>query len=307
MNKALAAVLLAIPLTVFAQDQAPAAPVAPQAPSTNLNVHEQQPTYSDIYCAGFLTKEHISNANHVLAGLNAPHETRFAGSAGNQYVYLSGPGYAVGNRYTVVRRVEDADRYESLPGQHALLKNAGAEYFDVGRLVVTYIDKEVAVAQIEFSCQPMVPGDILMPFHEKEMVKFREGRVEFARFAPYGGTTGRIVEGKEFDQVLGTGSKAYINLGANKGLHPGDYLRIERNYDPSLMYPVDRYSMDSPAYSDESMNNLKLSNSDYKKLPYRGIGEMVVLSVTPDTATVMVTMALEDVQVGDVVEVEKQQ
>ena len=73
------------------------------------------------------------------------------------------------------------------------------------------------------------------------------------------------------------------------------------------MYPVDRFSMDSPSYSDESQNNLKLTKSDYKKLPYRGIGEMVVLSVTADTATVMVTNALEDVQVGDIVEVEKEQ
>ncbi|HEU5399710.1 MAG TPA: hypothetical protein VFU86_00050 [Terriglobales bacterium] len=310
MKKALAALLLAIPITVFAQDQAPAA-AAPQAeyvPGTNLTVHQQQPTYSDIYCAGFVSKDHISNANHVLAGLNTPHETRFAGNAsGNSYIYLEGPGYVVGNRYSVVRRVEDPDRYESRPGLHKMLKDAGSEYFDIGRVVVTYIDKDVAVGQVEFTCEPMTPGDLLVPFHEKEMVKFREGHAAFARFAPAGGTSGRIIDGKDFDQDLGTGQKVYVNIGANKGIHPGDYLRIVRNYDPSLMLPVDQASLQPPYYSDESKNNVKLTKSDYKKLPWRGVGEMVVLSVTPDTATCMITMALEDVLIGDVVEVEKEQ
>ncbi len=308
MKKVLAAMLLAIPLIAFAQDQDQAPAAGQMAPSTNLKVHEQEPTYSDIYCAGFVTKEHISNADHVLAGLNSPHETRFAGNpAGNSYIYLEGPGYAVGNRYSVVRRVEDPDRYESMPGLHKLLKNAGEEYFDIGRVVVTYIDKEVAVGQIEYSCEAMTPGDILMPFHEKEMVKFRPAKLQFAQFAPYGGTSGRIIDGKDFDQELGTGQKAYVNLGSNKGIHPGDYLRIERNYDPSLMMDADTASLSAPYYSDESKNNVTLTNRDYKKLPYRGVGEMIVLSVTPDTATCMITLALEEVQVGDVVEVEKEQ
>lgn len=306
MKKALAALLLAIPITVFAQDQA--APEAMYVPSTNLKVHEQEPTYSDIYCAGFVTKEHIANTNHVAASMNTPHETRFAGNpSGNSYVYLEGPGYVVGNRYSVVRRVVDPDRYESLNGLHKLLKASGDEYFDIGRVVVTYIDKDVAVGQIEFSCEPMIPGDMLVPFHEKQMVKFRQGHVQFARFAPYGGMSGRIIDGKDFDQTYGPGQKVYVNLGANKGIHPGDYLRIERNYDPELMFDVDKLSLKPPYNSDESQNNVRLAKSDYKKLPYRGVGEMVVLSVTPETATCMVTMSLEDVLVGDVVEVEKEQ
>lgn len=308
MKSVLAGLLLAIPLAVLAQNQAPAVSDAMYVPGTNLQVHEEQPSISDIYCSGFVTKQHISNANHVLAGLNTPHETRFAGNAsGNAYVYLEGPGYVVGNQYAVVRRVKDPDQYESLNGIHKLLKEAGEEYSDIGRVVVTYIDKEVAVARVEFSCDAMTPGDILMPFHEKEMVKYRKGHVEFARFAPYGGLTGRIVDGKDFDQNMGAGQKAYVNIGSNKGIHPGDYLRVERNYDPSLMLDVDKLSLRAPYYSDESQNNVKLTDRDYKKLPYRGVAEMIVLSVTPDTATCMITMSLEDVLIGDVVEVEKEQ
>jgi hypothetical protein len=302
MRKVLAALLLAIPLAGFAQDQAPIARKDKGAQFTpNVPEFQQQPTYSDIYCAGFVTKENIPDKDHILAGMSAPNSVRFST---RDIVYLVGPGYVVGNRYSVVRKESDPNKYESLPGQHALLAQSGWEYSDLGRIVVTYIDKEVAVGEVEFSCQPMSPGDVLVPFHEREMVKFREGATQFERFAPMGATSGRIIDGKDFEQFLGTGQKAYVNIGANKGLHPGDYLRVVRNYDPSLMYPVDRFSLSAPYESDESQNNVKLTNGDYKKLPYHGIGEMVVLSVTPDTATAMVTHALEDIQVGDVVEIE---
>ena len=96
-------------------------------------------------------------------------------------------------------------------------------------------------------------------------------------------------------------------MGANQGIHPGDYLRITRDYDPKTTPPVDRYSLYSPYEQDEAKDTIKLKKTDYKKLPSRGIGEMLVLSVTPETATGMITLALEDIQVGDVVEVQGKQ
>jgi hypothetical protein len=306
MKKVLAMMLLAVPMIVVGQDQdqPPVAQQAPQNASTNLKEREQAPTYSDIYCAGFVTRENIPTTNHILAGMNSPHAVRFAA---RDTVYLEGTGFVVGNRYSVVRKVEDRNLEEVFPGQRALLKRSGNEYADLGRILITYIDKNVAVGTVEFSCQPMSPGDALVPFHEKEMVKYSTQREKFQLFAPYGAKAGRIIDGKEFDQVLGTGQKAYVNMGANEGIHPGDYLRITRNYDPKTTPPVDRYSLSSPYEQDEAKDAVKLKQLDYKKLPYHGIGEMVVLSVTPETATVMITMALEDVQVGDVVEVQGKQ
>jgi hypothetical protein len=306
MKKVLAMLLLAVPMIAVGQDQdqPPVAEQAQRSASTNLKEKEQAPTYTDIYCAGFVTKENIPTANHILAGIASPHAVRFSA---RDTIYLEGSGFVVGNRYSVVRKVEDENLEELFVGQRALLKRAGNEYADLGRVLVTYIDKNVAVAEVEFSCQPMAPGDVLVPFHEKDMVKYIPHREHFQRFAPYGGKAGRIIDGKEFDQLLGTGQKAYVNMGANQGLHPGDYLRVTRNYDPKTMPEVDAYSLASPYEQDEAKDSVKLKKSDYKKLPYRGIGEMVVLSVTPETATVMITLALEDIQVGDVVEVQGNQ
>ena len=42
-------------------------------------------------------------------------------------------------------------------------------------------------------------------------------------------------------------------------------------------------------------------------LPRRAVGEVVILSVTPSSSTGMVTFALEDVRIGDDVELEADQ
>ena len=36
--------------------------------------------------------------------------------------------------------------------------------------------------------------------------------------------------GKDFDSVVGTGQKVYLNVGSNQGVKVGDYFRATRNY-----------------------------------------------------------------------------
>ncbi len=292
--------LLVCSVALWAQDQP--APTAPQKFSSNFTERQLAPTYSDLYCAGFVTKENIPTANHIVAGFNSPDQARFIG---HEFVYLTGSGYAVGNRYTVLRKMADANRQEMFSGQRSLLDKSGIEYAELGRVVVTRIEKESAVAQIEFNCQPMIAGDFLVPFQEKPAIQFRATSTKFQEFAPFSGTSGRIIESKEFDQVLGMGAKVYVNIGTNKGLKPGDYLRITRNYDPKDMSTVDEVSLYAPGSDDtvRTKDSAKVKNSDLKKLPYRGVGELIVLSVTPETATGMITFALQDVHIGDTVEV----
>lgn len=304
MKKVLAMLLLAMPLAVCAQDQPSVTEQAQKAPQSNLKVTETAPTYSDIYCSGFVTKENIPTTNHVVGGLDTPSTTRYGA---REYLYLTGPGYAVGNRYSIIRKERDPNRYEMFPGQFALLERSGHPYRDLGHLVITNVEKDVAVGRIEFSCDGITPGDVLIPFHEREMVQYRHRTTPFQRFAPYSGTAGRIIDGQAFNKVLGTGQKVYVNIGANKGVHPGDYLRITRNYAPKDLDPVNALSYMSPLMEDTAYDAPKIPKSEYNKLPYRGIGEMVVLSVTPETATGMISFALEDVQVGDVVELQPAQ
>jgi hypothetical protein len=291
--------ILVLSTAVSAQQQPAEAPNAPHQ-FTNLSERQLEPTYSDLYCSGFVSKENVPATNHIVAGYNAPHETRY--STG-EFVYLIGSGYAAGNRYSVLRKVRDPNGEQMFPGQNRRLKDAGIQYADLGRVAIVEVQKDIAVAKIEFSCMPFTDGDLVIPFQERPEVKFRESKTKFQEFQPFSGKGGFIIGAREFDQVLGTGAKIYVNIGASKGLHPGDYIRITRNYDPKTMQPVDRLSLYAMNSEDTSLNPPKVSSSELKKLPYRGVGEAIVLSVTPETATAMITFALEDIQVGDTVEI----
>ena len=99
-----------------------------------------------------------------------------------------------------------------------------------------------AIAQVEFSCDPINPGDVAVPFVEKPPVAFRVPG-HFDRFAPANGKlSGRIVLGKDFDGLLGTGMKLYMNMGSNQGVKVGDYFRVVRSYTATLQDPVDSLS-----------------------------------------------------------------
>src|SRR5208337_1837370 len=77
-------------------------------------VRFQTPTAADIYCAGFMTKERIPDANYVNGGLQTPASTKFGIG---ELVYLAGSGYQVGQLYSVVRELRDLNEYEIYPGR----------------------------------------------------------------------------------------------------------------------------------------------------------------------------------------------
>src|ERR1700733_9899153 len=159
----------------------------------------QTPTYADLYCAGFVSKQ-LPNANFVAGGLQTPNTTKFVNG---EMVYLSGGGY--------------------LAGQHTMLKAMGQPYAELARVRVIDARSKMAVAQIEFSCDPVNPGDNVVPYAEKTPVSFHPP-LRFDRFAPATSkTTGRIVMARDFDSVLGTGMKVYMNVGSSKGVKVGDH------------------------------------------------------------------------------------
>ena len=50
----------------------------------------QTPTYADLYCAGFISKQTLPDANYVAGGLQTPTTTKF--SRGD-IIFLKGTGY----------------------------------------------------------------------------------------------------------------------------------------------------------------------------------------------------------------------
>lgn len=287
-----------------------------QAPTTaNMpTVRYQTPTAADLYCAGFISKDRVPDANFVNGGLQTPSTTKFTNG---EIVYLTGTGYQQGQQYSIVRELRDANEYELYPGQKKLLASTGHPYAEIGRVRILDMRAHSAVAQVEYSCDPINPGDVAVAFAEKQAVAYHAPS-HFDRFLPASSKlAGRIVLGKDFSGVLGTGSKVYMNFGSNQGVKAGDYFRAVRSYTMDLSDPVDSLSFKAstsedtqkrmPSFEAKMFTKSNGPNIHVADLPRRAVGEVVILSVTPTTSTGMVVFALEDIHAGDNVEMDEQQ
>ena len=273
----------------------------------------QTPTNADIYCAGFISKQLLPNAHFVAGGLETPNTTKFVNG---DMVYLAGGGFQTGQQYTILRELVNPNKMELFIGQQAAVKAAGQPYAELGRVTIVDTRSKMAIAKIEFSCDPIEPGDYAVPYAEKPSISFHPPQ-HFDRFAPANGKlTGRIVMAKDFDSELGTGMKVYMNIGATQGVKVGDYYRAVRAYTADLKNPVDSLSFKAsmsedtqknpPAIEPNILTHAKGPVIHVADLPRRAVGEVVIISTTPTTATGMIVFSLEDVLVGDDVEMDEQ-
>jgi hypothetical protein len=283
---------------------------------TSVNFPVEQlatPTYTDLYCAGFVNQHLLPNVNYVAGGLDTPNTTHYGTG---ELIFLSGKGYELGQRYAIVRELHDPNRYEIFGGQFTMIKAMGQPYDELGIARVVDVRNKTAIAHIDFSCAPILPGDFAVPFVEKATIPFHPP-VHFDRFIPAAGkTSGRIVMARDFDSELGTGMTVYLNLGSNQGVKVGEYFRAVRAYAADLHDPVDSLSFKAstaddtqkqPASIEKSMfTGGKGPNIRVADLPRRAVGEIVIISTTPTTSTGMIVFAMEDIHLGDGVEIDQQ-
>jgi len=311
--------LLLLATAAWAQSAADGAPSdVPQgtAPTSATFPTErvQTPTYADLYCAGFISKQILPDANFVAGGLQTPTTTKFVRG---DMIYMQGTGYTAGAEYEIVRALRDVNEYEVFPGQRKVLKETGQPYEEVGRVRIVDTRSKSTIAQIEYACDGVNPGDTAIPFAEKQSVTFH-APIRFDRFLPPNNRlSGRIVMGKDFDSAMGTGQKLYINVGANQGVKVGDFFRAVRSYEADLRDPVDSLSFKAAIAEDTQKKTPSVDPHMFTKsngpvihvsdLPRRSVGEIVVIGVTPTTATGMVIFSMEDVHAGDGVELDQVQ
>jgi len=292
MRKAALLLMICAPLAVMGQaDQ----------PKREASARVQAPSYSDMYCAGFITKQGFTAGNYLAGGAASPDQTQYFL---NDVVFLDGSGYTEGARFSIIRPLRDPNASRGYKGETAAIAAAGQPYADLGRVRVTAIRGKIAIAVVEFSCAPMVPGDLVTPFAEKPPLAFR-AKTAFERFpTASNGVTGRVVLAKDFDYLPAAGQKVYLNIGADKGVKVGDYFRAMRSYDPKKMDEVDKLSLTVPQSEETQVYSNSVPNSKYADFPRRAVAEMIIINVTPTSSTAMITYSLEEVALGDTVELE---
>jgi len=302
MKRSVALLMLAMAVAAAAQQYQASGAKVPEVKLTNIVARQEAPTYSDIYCNGFLTQEKVHMAGYVAGGWHTPHSVRFAD---REYVYLEGSGFSAGAQYAIIRQERDPNRYEVFNGQAGMLRHLGRAYTDIGRVRVLSVRDKVAITHVEFACTDIMEGDAAIPFAERPTPPLR-AKTNFDLFAPPNGKlTGRIVLAKDFDTLVGTGRKVYLNVGSNQGVKVGDYFRAVRTYSSYRDNQVDNLSFKASFYDDTQIPAGMFPYSRLRDLPRISLGEVIVLSVTPASSTAMITMSLEDIHVGDGVELEE--
>src|SRR5579863_10054378 len=195
MKKAVIFLLLLSPMALVAQSN-DATPDGTVLTTVNFPVERvMTPTAADLNCAGFISKPISTKSQYVAGGLESPFTTRFANG---EAIYLTGK-YEAGQQYTIVRELVDPNRYELFPGQWSALKAAGQPYEELARVKVIDTRSKMAVANVEYSCDTVLPGDYVVPFVEKSAAEFH-APMRFDRFALSNGQlSGRIILAKDFD------------------------------------------------------------------------------------------------------------
>ena len=149
----------------------------------------------DIYCSGFVAAKplpanlRIAMAEDAVGGML---------SSENDYVYLNhgqNGGIQLGQRYLVVRPVDDPGPVEGFERQHAVLRALGRLYQDIGQVEVTGVHATTATAIVREACDALNPGDVLIPFEQRPAPEYKPSEA-FDRFAPASGKAEGTIDRK---------------------------------------------------------------------------------------------------------------
>jgi len=258
------------------------------------------PNEREMYCSGVVTTEPPSRDTYVISGVESGLRITF--HQGNLVFINRGAnqGVRVGAEFLVSRPVRELMPTKWFTWQNSLLRAMGATYADVGRIRVVNVQPTTSTAEIVYSCDFMLRGDIVQPFTERRAPSFKPaGNLDL--FAPPSGKEqAMVVTTRGFGQLAADGAIVYVNLGSSQGVRVGDYFRVFR-------YQGDRHSA---AYQPRGMAyrvpgmGVAPGPWDWDDLPRDILGEGIVLRAGPNASTVLITASRREIFPGDYVEIE---
>ncbi len=259
-----------------------------------------QVTFSTTYCSGFITDQKVPDGIRLISGEQSNAKLTFARG---DYVYINqglDKGVRVGDRYSVVRAESDPVDVTWFKWQAKLLKAMGTHYLDAGQLRVVNVQPKVSIAQVSFSCDYMQRGDIVLPFQERPEPTLKDSS-NFDHFAPVSGKpVAMIVQGRDYTESAGQGSTVYVNLGTDKGVKVGDYFRVFRYQGTMAELAPQTKDYQYKIYGFGSAP----TRYNWNDLPREVLGEGIVLNVSRNSSTVLITYSSIDMYAGDYVEIE---
>jgi hypothetical protein len=236
-------------------------------------------------CAGFIAGSPFSTEGFVLGGGDDDFHSPVRQFHPGNSVFLARrdkQAFAVGTEYTVIRDARYIFATNRYSGEGGVLLRLGRPFDDVGRVRVTHVSSEGAVAEVTFSCRPIVPGDILMPYQPRTIPQYLlNPRID--RWTPTtdGKPHGFIAAAQNNFGVVGTGNIVYLSLGSDRGIGPGQRFRIYKEISPPMLGPMG--GMHTPPET---------------------LGEVIVLSVQQYSSVAIIVDSYREISVGDSAEAE---
>jgi hypothetical protein len=262
---------------------------------------------SDLYCTGVATDQPVPADTYLISGENSSYKNTFQQG---DHVYISrgaDQGVKVGDIFEVVRPVSDPmedkwfklQSHEWFKWQSKLIHAMGTMYADIGQVRVIRVQPKISIAELKLTCDLMQRGDIVRPLTARPAPAYHDAN--FDPFAlPSGKKTAMIVTTKSYGQIAGVGAIVFVNLGSAQGVQVGDYFRVFR-YQGTRIDTI--YQVKNTAYKMYGYGSAPVAY-EWDSLPRQVLGEGLVLRTGPNSATVLLTIAREEIYDGDYVEVE---
>jgi hypothetical protein len=239
-------------------------------------------TRSQADCTGFITKSSLSTDITVFNGGNNDLASKIRQYTPGEPVYLrsrSKSSFSVGEEFSLVRPANKIFRTTRYNGEHWAIRALGKPFEDVGKVTVTNVTPEGAVAEVNYTCTPVVGGDIAMVYQPRPIPTYVPKELD--RFAlPNGNKVGVIAAARTNYSSLMLGDIVYLNLGKKDGVEPGQRYRVYFiRYKTSV-------SLGTPP------------------TPRETVGEVIVLSTQEKSSAAIIINAKRNIDVGYGVELE---
>ncbi len=282
---------------------------------------------TQLYCAGYIRHETLPHMPEIVGALEEQEQRRYGDG---EIVYMnegSKSGIKEGQIFQIIR-----PRGE-VKGVHKEKKGFLGTYVqEVGQLQVFKVRENTSAAQITFSCDEVLLGDLLAPVPERESpIQRPDANIDV--FAdPSGKHTGRLMMAKDNREMVTRSDIVYIDLGTEDQLKTGDYLTVYRPLGTGNITRDDEKEMGPNRETGFSSNRFRgggmgsqagrakdkkgngrytgkpITSSEVKQhrpvMPRKIVGEIVVIDVQRRTATAVITRVAGEVHTGDWVEIQ---
>ena len=319
--------LLVLAFTANAQSPTP----TPQVVLPNFDQAQRVAGKSSLYCAGYISYPRLPKMPEIVGAEEEQEQHTFADG---DIVYLnagSQQGIKEGQNFQIIRPRGD------VKGVHKEKRGFLGTYVqEIGQLQVFKVRENTSAAQITFTCDAALLGDLLATVPERESPMQRaDGNLD--RYAdPSGKQTGRVMMARDSREMVTRNDVVYIDLGAEDKVNRGDYLTIYRPLGTGNITRVDNEesarnratgfqsdrfrgggfsnmasrAKDSTAFRDTPgrYRYKPITTREVKRhrplMPRKIVGEMVIIDVQSRTATAIITRVVGEVHTGDWVEIQ---